>query len=282
MRLHRKTSRRSRVAVFCFVLALIGGLWWISQSSAGWGGRVALMLALPLRYVVERGYILTRAAQEAFQSRQSLMTGVAQLKKENQQLRDSVGDKVTLEAEVRTLREVVKNPVSPGEERIIAHVSGKGAHFFGRTLLIDRGSDSGVVVGDVAVASSQQVVGLVERVGRKYAWVKLLGHREFRAAVKVVQLDVGSWQLAVASAEGLVRGEGFGNVALEMVPADALLKEGDLVLTSGSDGLFPPNLVIGKVLRVTSVPSDFFQRAGIAPAVDIGGLEVVTILSKSQ
>ncbi len=55
---------------------------------------------------------------------------------------------------------------------------------------------------------------------------------------------------------------------LNLIPQDSTLESGDLVLTSGLGGGYPPNLIIGQVGNVRKSDVDLFQQATVQPVVD--------------
>jgi rod shape-determining protein MreC len=148
-------------------------------------------------------------------------------------------------------------------------------------MVIDRGFESGVLENDIVVAGSRRLVGKVRIASARFARVTLVGDRSFRASAKITDTS-GAAVPDAALYEGLLQGKGLGCASIDMVPATALLKEGDEVLTSGFDGVFPPYLVIGRIRKILSGPSDFFQRASLDLAVDIGELDVVSVIPGSR
>lgn len=61
--------------------------------------------------------------------------------------------------------------------------------------------------------------------------------------------------------------------------ADVL--EGDVIVTSGTDGVFPKGLVVGRVGRIERKPYGMELEGEVIPAVDIAGLEEVLIAISS-
>lgn len=53
---------------------------------------------------------------------------------------------------------------------------------------------------------------------------------------------------------------------------------GDLVLTSGLGGGYPPDLIVGQVVNIRSRDFDLFQQATVQPVVDFNGLEFVLVI----
>ena len=69
-----------------------------------------------------------------------------------------------------------------------------------------------------------------------------------------------------------------GDVTLQLIPQDINVQTGDLVLTSGLGGGYPPDLIIGQVGSVSSRDFDLFQQATVQPVVDFSRLEIVLVI----
>jgi rod shape-determining protein MreC len=67
-------------------------------------------------------------------------------------------------------------------------------------------------------------------------------------------------------------------VTLDLIPQDINVQSGDLVLTSGLGGGYPPDLIIGQVVNVRSHDFDLFQQATVQPVVDFNQLEIVLVI----
>ena len=69
-----------------------------------------------------------------------------------------------------------------------------------------------------------------------------------------------------------------GDVIVQLIPQDAVVDAGDLVLTSGLGGGYPPDLIIGQVVNIRSRDYDLFQQATIQPVVDFNRLQIVLVI----
>ncbi len=65
---------------------------------------------------------------------------------------------------------------------------------------------------------------------------------------------------------------------LNLIPQDINVQPGDLVLTSGLGGGYPPDLIVGQVVNVRSHDLDLFQQATVQPVVDFNRLQIVLII----
>jgi rod shape-determining protein MreC len=140
-----------------------------------------------------------------------------------------------------------------------------------QALAIDRGSDDGLQEGMVVLSEGGSLVGTVSRVYPDHAWVTLV--TDPRSAVNV------SVQGGQGDARGVVTGRGGLAPALELVPREAAVAEGNLVVTSGLGGRFPPGLLVGVARAVRVHPQDPFVEAQVEPSAPLPRLRAVLVLT---
>jgi rod shape-determining protein MreC len=85
-------------------------------------------------------------------------------------------------------------------------------------------------------------------------------------------------RLQNAEEEASLVGSVTGDLTLELIPQDASLQRGDLVLTSGLGGGYPPDLIVGQVQDVRSRDFDLFQQATVQPVVDFNQLKIGLVI----
>lgn len=152
-------------------------------------------------------------------------------------------------------------------EYITAAVIGRDISPFLHYVIINRGSDDGLRRG-MPIVSSQGLVGRVAAVTADGARVQLITDPD--AAINV--------RIQPSGAEGLLQGSITGDITVEAIPQDANIQTGDLVLTSGLGGNFPPDMLIGQVSGVRQRPVELFQTASVEPVVDFSQLEIVLVI----
>jgi rod shape-determining protein MreC len=135
-----------------------------------------------------------------------------------------------------------------------------------RTVTIDKGSSDGLAT-DMAVISPAGVVGRVILPSGRAAKVQLLIDRNAAAGVLIERTRV----------QGVVMGMGDGTLRLQYVPGTADVKTGDLVVTSGIDGIYPKGFVIGTIEHADR-GAGAFHEISVRPAVDFARLEEVLIV----
>jgi rod shape-determining protein MreC len=193
----------------------------------------------------------------------------AQLLEENAKLRAEVVGLAEARAENERLRRLVHyDEASPGP-KVVARVLGINPDPNRLTLRIDRGEGDGVRRGQ-AVVTADGVVGQVLRATASAADVLVvldsnsrLGGRIQRTRARVGISGAGDDQ----------------PLKLEYLLRTEDLEEGDLVVTSGTDGVYPPGLVVGRVTSVQRQTSGMFLNAGVLPAVNFTKAEEVVVLA---
>lgn len=136
-----------------------------------------------------------------------------------------------------------------------------------RAVTIDRGSADGLAP-DMAVISPAGAVGRVVTVGRKAAKVQLLIDRNAAAGARTER----------KRAEGIVMGTGDDLLRMEYVSSTAEIAVGDVVLTSGTDGIFPKGFIIGRVEAIERAGAAY-AAIKIRPAVTFSSLEEVLVVT---
>lgn len=135
-----------------------------------------------------------------------------------------------------------------------------------RTVTIDKGSSDDLAT-DMAVISPAGVVGRVILPSRRASKVQLLIDRNAAAGALIERTRV----------QGVVVGVGDGTLTMQYVPGSSDVKTGDLVVTSGIDGIYPKGFVIGTVDHADRGAGAYHEIV-VRPAVDFSRLEEVLIV----
>lgn len=185
------------------------------------------------------------------------------LERENEELRE-------IEGEYQLLLDLFNRArQAPDYQRLTASVIGLDTNLAVRSIFIDKGSADGVRVG-MPVESSRGLVGQVFRTTPNSSQVVLI--TDSSSAVPA--------RLGTSRATGILRGGGVGgSLSIDWIDLKYQLEVGEVVLTSGLGGRFPPDLVIGRVIEVDRREAELFQRAVIQPAVDFDAIEVLFVIT---
>lgn len=135
-----------------------------------------------------------------------------------------------------------------------------------RAVTIDKGTTDGLRT-DMAVISGAGVVGRVVTPGAHAAAVQLLVDRNAAIGALVER----------SRAQGVLVGTGSGELRFEYVSETADLKEGDVVVTSGIDGIYPKGFLIGSVVHIEKAGTSY-KEIRIRPSVDFTAIEEVLVV----
>jgi rod shape-determining protein MreC len=176
-------------------------------------------------------------------------------------------------SEVERLRQLLS--LTPPQDwtrmgaRIISHRLGPNAAL--ETFLIDKGSARGVAV-NMPVVSPDGVVGRVLRLSPTAATILLITDPNSRIPV-VSQKN---------RTQGIVKGEGpTKELTLQYVPQGAAIEEGEMLVTSGLEEIFPKGLPVARVTSVGRSGASLFQVISAAPLFTPRQIEEVGLLFKA-
>jgi rod shape-determining protein MreC len=260
-------SRSLQSIIFVLIALGIVGL-----ALGGFLTPVSRILLNPV--VTAQTWIATR--YQAIQSFISAPQDTARLRQDNAELVAEVSRLQTqiieLEqrlAETNVLSALVDFARANPEYRYqAAAVIGYDASPFLRYVLINRGSDNGLRRG-MPVVTQQGLVGRVAAVTAGAARIQLITDPASTVNARTQP----------SGAQAVINGQITGDLVLDMIPQDASVQVGDLVLTSGLGGGYPPNLLIGQISGIRSRDQDLFQRATIQSVVDFSQLEIVLVIT---
>ena len=142
---------------------------------------------------------------------------------------------------------------------------------YSRKVVVDQGQMAGVELG-APVLDESGVLGQVTRVHPFVSEVTLLIDRD--QAIPVLNIRTGARGVAYGDP---VAGHA-GGMELRFMPANADVHEGDLLTTSGVDGVYPSGLPVAKVVRVERRADSAFARIYCAPVAGVQGARHVMLL----
>ena len=153
-------------------------------------------------------------------------------------------------------------------EEILAEVLYLGRDPFSQKLYINRGSASRVRAGQ-AVIDDAGVVGQITRVFPNLSEVTLLTEKDHTIPVKVERNGVRT----------LLVGAGTGHLPeLRFMAANADIQSGDVLVTSGLDGTYPPGLAVAAVAAVERDSGLMFARIKCRPLAGVDRSDQVLIV----
>jgi rod shape-determining protein MreC len=199
----------------------------------------------------------------------SLRTRNAELESQVSQLQAQVIELQQRVNETEILAALVDfSRTNPESTYKAAAVIGRDPSPFLHYVIINRGSNDDIRRG-MPVVTNQGLVGRVDAVIADAARVQLI--TDPASSVNVY--------LQKAETDAILLGSVTGDISLDMVSQDIIVEPGDLILTSGLGGGYPPDLIIGQVVTLRSLEYELFQQATVQAAVDFSRLEIVLVIT---
>jgi rod shape-determining protein MreC len=173
-------------------------------------------------------------------------------------------------AENRHLRQLLDMKERVGPTSAAAEILYFGRDPFSRKVIIDRGSSHKVEEGAAVIDD----VGLIGQVSRVFPWtaeVELITDREQAVPVQVVRNGL----------RAAVFGTGYdGALDLRFMPVNAEVEDGDVLVTSGIDGVYPAGLPVAVISSIERNPAYPFARITCTPAAGVNRHGQVMVLAR--
>jgi rod shape-determining protein MreC len=152
-----------------------------------------------------------------------------------------------------------------------ATVIGRDPSPFLRYVIINSGSNDGIY-RSMPVVTDRGLVGRVDAVTADAARVQLIS--DPASAVNV--------SLQNSKTDAMLVGSITGDLSLDMISQDVTIQPGDVVLTSGLGGGYPPNILVGQVISVRKLDYELFQQAAVQPIVNYDQLQFVLVITNFE
>jgi rod shape-determining protein MreC len=202
-------------------------------------------------------------------SRNDLRTQNDQLRTDNERLQNRVTELEQDVALIDELKAALK--VSESQDagtRVVASVVHRDASPFSDVISINQGASHGIRPGMVALSPQGSLLGTVTSVFGDRAFVRLITDGTSRVAAQVQ---------GTPGADGLVQGGANRKLTFELAQAD--IRPGDVIVTSGLGGNYPANIPIGRVTEVTGSAQDLYRKVSIESQVRLSTVQTVLILT---
>lgn len=196
--------------------------------------------AEPFRYISD--------SMDGMSSISQLRAENEQLKSENERLKQWYQTGLLLQAENKSLRDLLNVIPEPEQRYVSTRVIADTGSSFVKTLLIKAGQRDGIVEGQ-AVMASRGMIGRVIEVSDKASRVLLLNDVNSHIPVMVEGVN----------RKAILAGTNGDLLLLNHLPKDSLIEVGARIITSGHGGLFPQGLPVGQVVKLDG--DQIFVRA---------------------
>jgi rod shape-determining protein MreC len=164
------------------------------------------------------------------------------------------------------LRQLLSMTEAVATKTVGARVVARTPSFLSNVVYIDRGSDDGVHA-DLPVISGHGIVGRTVLVSKHQSQVQLISNPD--ASVGVM--------LERTRTPGVLQGIGDFVMDLNYIGNSEQVENGEVVLTSGMDGIYPKGLAIGKVVE-SQKGKGVFRSIKVQPYIDFMRIEEVSVI----
>jgi rod shape-determining protein MreC len=232
---------------------------------------VVATVLYPLQWVAMRPVAAVRFVGTYFESLQAAQAGETAAKRKlmEQSVRANQVDQ--LQIENQRLRKLLDLRGRLSTKSEAAEVLYDAADPYTRKVIIDRGLAQGLVAGS-PVIDENGVLGQVTRVHPLVAEVTLVTDRD--QAIPVLNSRTGARSVAYGESSG------HGNwLELRFMAGNADVQVGDLLTTSGVDGVYPAGLPVAKVAKVERRGDGGFAKIQCTPQALVDGARHVMVLT---
>ncbi len=233
------------------------------------GVRQTLMVAVrPLQLIADSPFVLARNIQSYFVSQESLQKEVKNL---NQRLLVQSAQLQALESlnvENQNLRDLLRAGKTSMQGTHIAEIMYMGRDPFSHKVVINVGTNQNVVLGQAAIDATG-LLGQVTRVFPYSSEVTLLTDQDLSIPIQIERNGLR----AIAFGSGK-----SGMVDVPYLPANVDIKQGDKLVTSGIDGVYPVGLAVATVESVKSSSSSPFAKIAAKPLAGIQNHRLILLI----
>lgn len=232
-----------RPFVICCLVSLLLLTFYVREGEAGVIHSIRSgvnTVATPVRMVGAVVATPFNAIGNVFTNLSAPQETLSELKKQNEELTSELAQLTEAEKTAERLESLLGLQSTYNLQSTAARIIGTTGDAWSQTVTIDKGSANGFEIG-MPVCNSGGVIGQIIEVSAATSTVRLIND-ENSGVSAIVQST---------RAQGILQGQPDGTLMLSYVPADADVKVGDVIITSGLGGRFPKGLPLGTVSSVS-------------------------------
>lgn len=261
-----KHKRKKNIFIYIVVIVVI-----LIINPFNFFGSIRNIIAIPLTPIIQIGsgfgsYISEHVDMilhigSLYEENQFLNNEIQQLKADNSFIADIKNENEILRKEIKLLPRDKFELI--GADVILRDPLGGN-----QWIMINRGSDDGLQVGNGVIVGESIFIGEIDEISNATARVRLITSSE--NSVNIVT--------ARTSSEAIAYGKHGLSVVVEDIKKDDDVVEGDMFVTSNIGNIFPRGLNIGIVQNIKLSDDNLFKKATIAPLVSLDNIRFVFII----
>lgn len=222
----------------------------------------------PLQQAVDAPFAATRWARENLAARGELIGENERLRLERLMLEGRLQRMAALESENARMRALLESTAKVGDQVLIAEILSVDMDPLRHRVVINKGSAQGAFVGQ-ALIDAQGVVGQVTRDQLRSAEALLITDPDHAVPVEIVRNGLRTIALGTGDLERL---------SLPYLGRNADVREGDMLVSSGLGGTFPPGYPVATVTRVSGATGEPFLTVTARPAAALDRIREVLLV----
>lgn len=232
--------------------------------------KVVAVVLFPLQQLADVPGELGSRVGSFFVTQSSLQRDNERLARENFLNAGLLQTQQALIAENQHLRALLEMQERAEQSSVSAEILYFGRDPFGRKVIVDKGSSQDIEEGSAVVDDT----GLIGQVSRAFPWtaeVALITDREQVVPVQIVRNGL----------RAVVFGMGYdGALDLRFMPVNAEIENGDVLVTSGIDGVYPAGLPVAVVSNIERNAAYPFAKITCTPTAGVNRHKQVLVLSR--
>lgn len=274
----REFFKSTRFKILLAFIAFLVGIMIYAVTKGGYslaGASFINTVTKPFRFVSNKISMELETVIDRLNNSDSYYNENQELKKQISELNEQLTDYNDLKAELEEFRKLVdireEHPDSVFS--LPAEVLGYVANDPFKSFTIDKGSEDGIEPYS-PVTTSDGIVGIIIEVSKHTATVRtiLSPDLSIAAVCSATNTDFGIIEGTVINAEN-------NTTKLTHLDIKHKIKKGDLIITSGSSGLFPKDYSIGTVKSLDVEANGLTAFAEIEPCADLSRLRSVFVIT---
>lgn len=226
------------------------------------------LIVYPIQYLVSLPTATGEWFSDGFSTRRSLQEENRDLRAQQLFLQSQLLKLEALEAENDRLRQLLDSSAAISQPVLIAELLAVDMAPFSRQVVLNKGSRHNVREGQ-PIVDAAGVMGQVVRVTPQTSTVMLITDPSHAVPIEVNRNGLRAIARGVGDASRL---------ELSLLPRNADILAGDLLVTSGLDGRFPPGYPVARVTMVERTPDTPFARVSAEPVAQLDSTRVVLLV----
>lgn len=183
-------------------------------------------------------------------------------------LLSETADLKEVEKENAQLKQALNIGLQKDFKLVFSNIIGKDVS--GGYILIDKGEKDGIKKNMPIISSEKAIMGKVYEVYNNFSKVMLIFDKKSSFDAVIPGKDIS----------GIIKGDGEQKIIFDLIPRDKDVAREDIISTSAIGGIFPPGILVGRVLNVRKSDVDPFQTIEVEPAFNIAKQEKVFIIKE--